>query len=250
MQLRTSGGDGFRTSVLSTPICSSGGSGPNDIESLGDVYVWGEVWSDEASSDDSLSLTATMIDMLIPKLLESNVVLDVQQIACGVQHVALVTRQVNNVDFVTCGEHHSCAVSISSDLFTWGDALATASGKLFTFGDGSFGVLGHGNRESFTYPKGVQSLGGLKTIKVACGVWHTAAIVEVTRHSGANMSSRKLFSWDDALTTSGNVFNMGSTACGKLGNPNSDGKLPCLVQDKLVGEFVEEISCGHIMLLF
>ncbi|KAJ0034352.1 hypothetical protein Pint_25071 [Pistacia integerrima] len=363
MQLRTSGGDGFRISVSSTPSCSSGGSGPDDIESLGDVYVWGEVWSDGASSDGSLSLTATKIDVLIPKPLESNVVLDVQQIACGVRHVALVTRQgevftwgeesggrlghgierdfsrprlvdflaVNNVDFVACGEHHSCAVSIAGDLFTWGDgthnvgllghgtdvshwipkrvcgpleglqvlsiacgtwhtALATANGKLFTFGDGSFGVLGHGNQKSFTYPKEVQSLSGLKTIKVACGVWHTAAIVEVTGHSGANMSSRKLFTWGDgdkyrlghgskdtyllptcvsslidynfhqltcghtmtiALTTSGHVFIMGSTAYGQLGNPNSDGKLPCLVQDKLVGEFVEEISCGahHVAVL-
>ncbi|KAJ0015109.1 hypothetical protein Pint_19669 [Pistacia integerrima] len=173
MQLRTSGGDGFQISFLSTPNCSSGGSGPDDIESLGDV------------------LTATKIDVLIPKPLESNVVLDVQQIACGVRHVALVTRQVNKVDFVACGEHHSCAVSISGDLFTWGDgthnvgllghgtdvshwipkrvcgplerlqvlsiacgtwhtALATASGKLLTFGDGSFGLLGHGNQESFT----------------------------------------------------------------------------------------------------
>lgn len=40
MQLRTSGGDGFRISVSSTPSCSSQGSGPDDIESLGDVYVW------------------------------------------------------------------------------------------------------------------------------------------------------------------------------------------------------------------
>ncbi|RXH78343.1 hypothetical protein DVH24_001861, partial [Malus domestica] len=39
MQLRTSAGDGFRISVSSTPSCSSGGSGHDDIESLGDVYV-------------------------------------------------------------------------------------------------------------------------------------------------------------------------------------------------------------------
>ncbi|XP_044498512.1 PH, RCC1 and FYVE domains-containing protein 1-like isoform X2 [Mangifera indica] len=363
MQLRTSVGDGFRISVSSTPSCSSGGSGPDDIESLGDVYVWGEVWSDGAPSDGSLSLKATMIDVLIPKPLESNVVLDVQQIACGVRHVALVTRQgevftwgeesggrlghgierdfsrprlvdflaVNNVDFVACGEHHSCAVSMSGDLFTWGDgtnnvgllghgsdvshwipkrvcgpfegvqvisiacgawhtALTTANGKLFTFGDGSFGVLGHGNRESVIYPKEVQSISGLKAIKVACGVWHTAAIVEIIGHSGAIMSSRKLFTWGDgdkyrlghgskdtyllptcvsslidynfhqlacghtmtiALTTSGHVFIVGSTEYGQLGNPNSDGKLPCLIQDKLVGEFVEEISCGthHVAVL-
>lgn len=363
MQLRTSAGDGFRVSVSSTPSCSSGGSGPDDIESLGDVYVWGEIWSDGNVPDGSANVFPTKTDVLIPKPLESNVVLDVHQIACGVRHIALVTRQgevftwgeesggrlghgidrdfsrpclveflaVNNVEFVACGEYHSCAVSMSGDLFTWGDgthnagllghgtdvshwipkrvtgpieglqvlsvacgtwhtALATSNGKLFTFGDGKFGVLGHGDRESVTYPREVQLLSGLKTIKVACGVWHTAAIVEVMGQSGVNVSSRKLFTWGDGdkhrlghgsretylfptcvsslidynfhqlscghtmtivLTTSGHVFTMGGTAYGQLGNPSSDGKVPCLVQDKLVGEFVENISCGayHVAVL-
>ncbi|KAM0963278.1 hypothetical protein ACFX2J_022183 [Malus domestica] len=363
MQLRTSAGDGFRISVSSTPSCSSGGSGPDDIESLGDVYVWGEIWSDGNGPDGSTNSIPTKTNVLIPKPLESNVVLDVQQIACGVRHVALVTRQgevftwgeesggrlghgidrdfscprlveflaINNIEFVACGEYHTCAVSTSGDLFTWGDgthnagllglgtdvshwipkrvtgpleglqvlsvacgtwhsALATSNGKLFTFGDGAFGVLGHGDRESVLYPRDVQLLNGLKTIKVACGVWHTAAIVEVMGQSGANASSRKLFTWGDgdkhclghgsketyllptcvsslidynfhqlacghtmtiALTTSGHVFTMGGTAYGQLGNPTSDGKVPCLVQDRLIGEFVEEISCGsyHVAVL-
>ncbi|KAG2727910.1 hypothetical protein I3760_01G180700 [Carya illinoinensis] len=363
MQMRTSSGDGVRFSVSSNPSCSSGGSGPDDIESLGDIYVWGEVLSDGISHDSSMSQVPTQTDVLTPKPLESNVVLDVHQIACGVRHVALVTRQgevftwgeesggrlghgidkdfsrphlveflaVTNVDFVSCGDYHTCAVSTSGDLFTWGDgthnagllghgtdvshwipkrvtgpleglqvlsvacgtwhsALATSNGKLFTFGDGTYGVLGHGNRESVSYPKEVQSLSGLKTIKIACGVWHTAAIVEVIGQTGANVSSKKLFTWGDGdkhrlghgskdtyllptcvsslidynfhqlacghtltvgLTTSGHVFTMGATAYGQLGNPTSDGRVPCLVQDKLVGEFVEEISCGanHVAVL-
>ncbi|KAM7257168.1 hypothetical protein ACFE04_012909 [Oxalis oulophora] len=363
MQLRTSTGDGFRISVSSTPSCSSTGSGPDDIESLGDVYVWGEVWSDGILHDSSGNSIPVRTDVLTPRPLESNVVLDVQQIACGVRHVALVTRQgevftwgeesggrlghgidrdfshprlveflaVSNVEFLACGEYHTCAVTTSGDLYTWGDgthnagllghgtdashwipkrvngpleglqvlsiacgtwhsALATSSGKLFTFGDGMFGVLGHGDRESVASPKEVSLLSGLKTIKVACGVWHTAAIVEVIGQSGANMSSRKLFTWGDGdkyrlghgnkdtyllptcvsslidynflqiacghtmtigLTTSGHVFTMGSTAHGQLGNPISDGKIPCLVQDRLVGEYVEEISCGasHVAVL-
>ncbi|XP_057957560.1 PH, RCC1 and FYVE domains-containing protein 1 [Malania oleifera] len=366
MQLRTSTGDGFRLSISSTPSSSSQGSGPDDIESLGDVYVWGEVWSDGVSTDGFISPFPAKIDVLTPKPLESNVVLDVHQISCGVRHVALVTRQgevftwgeeaggrlghgidkdfsrphlvehlaVTNVDSVACGECHTCAVSTSGDLFSWGDgsynagllghgtdvshwipkrvsgpleglqvlsvacgrwhsALATSNGKLFTFGDGSFGVLGHGDRESVAYPREVQLLSGLKTIKVACGVLHTAAIVEVMSQSGANISnvsSRKLFTWGDgdknrlghgskeayllptcvsglidynfhqiacgynitvALTTSGHVFTIGSTAYGQLGSPHADGKLPWLVQDKLVGEFVEEISCGayHVAVL-
>ncbi|MED6172181.1 hypothetical protein PIB30_047659 [Stylosanthes scabra] len=354
--------DGFRVSVSSTPSCSSGGSGPEDIESLGDLYIWGQIWAD-VSFEGFGPQPPPLTDVLIPKPLEANIVLDVQQISSGVRHIALVTRQgevftwgeesggrlghgidkdfgqphvveflaVTNVDFVACGENHTCALTTSDELYSWGDgaynvgllghgtdashwipkrvsgpleghqvisvacgtwhsALATANGKLFTFGDGTFGVLGHGDRESVLYPKEVQLLSGLRTLKVACGVWHTAAIVEVTLPSSSNVSSRKLFTWGDgdkyrlghgnketylqptcvsslielnfhqiacghtmtvALTTSGHIFTMGGTEHGQLGNPLSDGKVPMLVQDKLVGEYVEEISCGshHVAVL-
>ncbi|XP_019181072.1 PREDICTED: E3 ubiquitin-protein ligase HERC2-like [Ipomoea nil] len=360
MQVR---GDGFRVSVSSTPSCSSGGSGVDDIESLGDVYLWGQVWSDGTSKDASGNPIPIKQDVFTPKPLESNVVLDVHQIACGVRHIALVTRQgevftwgeesggrlghgvekdfsrprlveflaVTSVDFVASGEHHTCAVSQSGDLYTWGNgahnagilgrendvshwipkrlsgaleglqvlsvacgtwhsALSTISGKVFSFGDGTFGVLGHGNRQTVPFPREIQSLNGFKTVKVACGVWHTAAIVEVGSQSGSNVSSRKLFTWGDgdknrlghgnkdtfllptvvsalidynihqiacghnitvALTTSGHVFTMGSNTYGQLGNPKADGKLPCLVQDQLVGEFAEDIASGdfHVAVL-
>ncbi|KAG5560378.1 hypothetical protein RHGRI_003627 [Rhododendron griersonianum] len=83
MQVRTSvGGDGFSVTVSSTPSCSSQGSGPDDIESLGDVNVWGEVWCD--TTDGSRSPYPTKQDALIPNPLESNLLLDVHQIACGV----------------------------------------------------------------------------------------------------------------------------------------------------------------------
>ncbi|KAG6468235.1 hypothetical protein ZIOFF_072808 [Zingiber officinale] len=363
MQLRLSNGDGVRLSVSSAPSSSSQGSGPDDIESLGDVYVWGVIWSDGAVMDGSSNGVCARTDVLIPRSLESNVVLDVHQIACGVRHAALVTRQGEvfawgeqsggqlghstdrdvtrphlveslvlwNMDYIACGEYHTCAVSTTGDLFTWGDgthytgllghgtdashwipkkvsgpldglqvmsiacgtwhsALITSNGKVFTFGDGTFGVLGHGDRENLVYPKEVESLSGLRTIKVACGVWHTAAIVEVMGQAGANVISRKLFTWGDGdkyrlghgdkearlvptcvpslidynfhqvacghnltigLTTSGHVFTMGSMSHGQLGNPQADGKVPCLVQDRLVGELVEEIACGacHVAVL-
>lgn len=363
MQLRTSNVDGSRLSISSSPSCSSQGSGPDDIESLGDVFIWGEVWCDGILSGGRINWSCSRSDTLLPKPLESNVVLDVHQIACGFRHVGLVTRQgevftwgeesggrlghgvesnlsrprlvdtvaVCNVDSVACGEYHTCAISAAGDLFTWGDgthnsgllghktvvshwipkrvsgplegiqvlsvscgtwhsALTTSDGKVFTFGDGTFGVLGHGNRESIAYPKQIESLSGLRTVKVACGVWHTAAIVEVSGQAGVNVISRKLFTWGDgdkyrlghgdkearlvptcvpslidynfhqlacgdsmtvALTMSGHVLTWGSTIYGQLGNPRSDGKIPCLVQDRLSGELIEEICCGayHVAVL-
>ncbi|XP_027363060.1 PH, RCC1 and FYVE domains-containing protein 1-like isoform X3 [Abrus precatorius] len=367
MQVKGSSSDVFRVSVSSAPSTSSHGSAPDDYDALGDVYIWGEVICEntvKVGADKNASYFSPRADILLPRPLESNVVLDVLQIACGVKHAALVTRQgelftwgeesggrlghgvgknvvqprlvealvSTTVDFVACGEFHSCAVTMAGELYTWGDgthnagllghgtdvshwipkrisgpleglqvaivtcgpwhtALITSTGQLFTFGDGTFGVLGHGDRESVSYPREVESLSGLRTIAVACGVWHTAAVVEViVTQSSASLSSGKLFTWGDGdknrlghgdkearleptcvpslidynfhriacghsltvgLTTSGHVFTMGSTVYGQLGNPQSDGKLPCLVEDKLAGESVEEIACGayHVTVL-
>lgn len=366
MQAKVATSDVFRVSVSSAPSTSSHGSAQDDCDALGDVYVWGEVicdYSVRAGADRNISSFSGRTDILLPKPLESNLVLDVHHVACGVRHAALVTRQGEvftwgeesggrlgygvgtdaihphlveslvacNADFVACGEFHTCAVSVSGELYTWGDgahnvgllghgtdvshwipkrvsgpleglkvayvtcgtwhtALITSTGRLFTFGDGTFGVLGHGNKESVSYPKEVESLMGLKTVAVACGVWHTAAVVEViVAQSSASVSSGKLFTWGDGdkyrlghgdkeprlkptcvaslidynfhklacghsltigLTTSGHVFTMGSTVYGQLGT-QSDGKLPCLVEDKLVGESVGEVACGsyHVAVL-
>ncbi|KAM1002058.1 PH, RCC1 and FYVE domains-containing protein 1-like [Malus sylvestris] len=367
MQVKGSGSDAFRVSVSSAPSTSSHGSAPDDCEALGDVYIWGEAICDSVvkiGADKNANYLSPRSDVLVPRPLESNLVLDVHHIACGVKHAALVTRQGEvftwgeesggrlghgagkdvsqprlveslaaiSVDFVACGEFHTCAVTMAGELYTWGDgmhnagllghgtdvshwipkrisgpleelqvasvtcgpwhtALVTSTGKLFTFGDGTFGVLGHGDRKNIPYPREVESLSGLRTISVACGVWHTAAVVEViATQSSASGSSGKLFTWGDGdknrlghgdkearlkptcvpalidynfqkiacghsltvgLTTSGHVFTMGSTVYGQLGNPNSDGKLPCLVEDKLTGDCVEEIACGayHVAVL-
>ncbi|KAK1311074.1 Ultraviolet-B receptor UVR8 [Acorus calamus] len=273
MQVKGSTVDALRVSVSSAPSTSSHGSAQDDSDASGDVYIWGEVTCDSPSrvSTDSNITPSMRTDILLPKPLESNKVLDVYQIACGVRHAALLTRQgeiftwgeesggrlghgvrtdvtqpclvetlsLCNADSVVCGEFHTCAITVAGELYTWGDgthnagllghgtdvscwipkrvlgpleglqvasvtcgtwhtALITSTGQLFTFGDGTFGVLGHGNRESFTYPKEVESLMGLKTIAVSCGVWHTAAVVEViVAQSSVSISSGKLFAWGD-----------------------------------------------------
>ncbi|KAG6529918.1 hypothetical protein ZIOFF_012135 [Zingiber officinale] len=357
--------DGFRISVSSVPSTSSHGSAQDDFDAAGDVYVWGEVICDSStriSADKSSNPSGARTDILLPKPIESNVVLDAHHVACGVRHVALVTRQGElftwgeesggrlghgvgtdiihprlleslstfNVDYVACGEFHTCAITAAGELYTWGDgthnagllghgtnvchwvpkrvsfpleglhvshvscgvwhtAIITTTGQLFTFGDGTFGVLGHGDRQTLLFPREVESLVGLKTIDVSCGVWHTAAIVEVMV-TQSSTSSGKLFTWGDGdkyrlghgdkvarlkptcvpslidynfhrlgcghsltigLTTSGQLFTMGSTVYGQLGNPRSDGKYPCLVEDKLAVEPVAEVACGsyHVAVL-
>ncbi|KAK1308581.1 Ultraviolet-B receptor UVR8 [Acorus calamus] len=357
---RGSAVDAVRVSLSSAVSSSSHGSGHEEFDALGDVFIWGEGIGDGVLGGGMHrvgSLSSSKIDAFLPKPLESAVVLDVHNIACGVSHAALVTRQgevftwgeesggrlghgadadvphpklVNalggmGIELVACGEYHTCAVTLSGELYSWGDgthnsgllghgsdvshwipkkvsglmegvhvstiscgpwhtAVVTSAGQLFTFGDGTFGALGHGDRISSNLPREVETLKGLRTVRVACGVWHSAAVVEImVESSSGTSSSGKLFTWGDgdkgqlghgdrgtrlapecvnplvdlnfcqvacgnnvtvALTTSGRVYTMGSNVCGQLGNPDADGKLPTCVEGRISSSFVEEIACG------
>lgn len=352
----------MRMSLSSAISSSSQGSGEDDADAFGDVFIWGEGAGEGVLGGGTQKvrqvLYTTKTDSLIPKALESDGILDAQYISCGRTHCSLVTKKgeiyswgeesggrlghgvdsdvsqpklVNalnnlNIELVACGEYHTCAITLSGEMYTWGDgahnfgllghkgrvshwiprkinnpfddihvssvscgawhtAVVASSGKLFTFGEGTFGVLGHGDSKSIAIPKEVETLKGLRTIRVSCGVWHTAAIVEIKMMG-------MLFTWGDGdkyrlghgdmdpklvptqvdtlidvnicrvgcgncltvvLTTSGHVYTMGSCVYGQLGNPNAKdgGKCPVRVEGMLANSFVEEISCGayHVAVL-
>ncbi|KAF2314758.1 hypothetical protein GH714_033466 [Hevea brasiliensis] len=297
------------------------------------------------------------VDALMPKLLESTVMLDVQNISLGGKHAALVNKRgevfcwgdgsggklghkVNmdlsypkvvesldgvHIKAVVCGEYQTCALTHSGELYMWGDdksganlvdetrtrsqwlpyklsgsfdgitvskvacgewhtAIVSSSGQLFTYGDGTFGVLGHGNLQSVYYPKEVESLRGLRVKSVACGSWHTAAIVDIVADRFKfNAVGGKLFTWGDgdkgrlghidlgkklvptcvaqlveydfvqvscgrvltvSLTNTGKIYTMGSSVYGLLGNSQAKDKSITIVEGKLKEEFVKEISSG------
>ncbi|KAI3821486.1 hypothetical protein L1987_09054 [Smallanthus sonchifolius] len=311
MQLKGSNSDAFRVSISSAPSTSSHGSGPDDTDSLacgvrhaalvtkqGELFTWGE------ESGGRLG-HGVRKDVTQPHLIESLSISNIDSVVCGEFHTCAVTS-LGEIYTWGDGTHnagllgHGTEVShwipkrISGPLEglqvssvacgPWHTALITSTGQLFTFGDGTFGVLGHGDRANVSYPKEVESLSGLRTVSVACGVWHTAAVVDIiVTQSSSNISSGKLFTWGDGdknrlghgdkeprlkptcvpalidynfhkvacghsltvgLTISGHVYTMGSTVYGQLGNPQCDEKLPCSVEGKLVNSPVEEISCG------
>ncbi|XP_057415182.1 PH, RCC1 and FYVE domains-containing protein 1 isoform X3 [Lotus japonicus] len=367
---RNSASEAFRVSLSSAVSSSSQGSYHEDFDALGDVFIWGEDISYGILGSGSMqrvgSRSSSEMDAILPKALESKVVLDVHSIGCGYKHAVLVTKQGEifswgeesggrlghgievdvfhpklidtlsgmNIELVACGEYHTCAVTYSGDLYTWGDgthnsgllghgnevshwipkrvsgdiegvrvsyvscgpwhtAIVTSGGQLFTFGDGTFGALGHGDHSSTNIPREVETLKGLRTTRVSCGVWHTAAVVGVIDEcveSSSQSSSGRLFTWGDgdkgqlghvdreprlvpecvialgneniyrvacghsltiALTTSGHVYTMGSTAYGQLGCPPADGKVPTRVEDKIADSFIEDIACGsyHVAVL-
>ncbi|XP_047317811.1 PH, RCC1 and FYVE domains-containing protein 1 [Impatiens glandulifera] len=308
--MRAAGVDAFRVSLSSAVSSSSQGSGHDDDDALGDVFFWGEGTGDGVIGGGSNRVGNSFgvkVDSLLPKALESAVVLDVQNIACGERHAALVTKQGEvfswgeesggrlghgvdsdvlqpklidtlsniNIELVACGENHTCAVTLSGDLYTWGNghfgllghgnevshwvpkrvngplegihvssiscgpwhtAVVTSAGQLFTFGDGTFGVLGHGDRRSILKPREVESLKGLRTVRAACGVWHTAAVVEVMvgNSSSSNCSSGKLFTWGDGDK-------------GRLGHGDKETRLVPTCVAALVEPSFCRVACGHSM---
>ncbi|XP_074577979.1 PH, RCC1 and FYVE domains-containing protein 1-like [Curcuma longa] len=302
--------DAFRVSLSSAVSSSSQGSGHDDGEALGDLFIWGEGTGEAILGGGSLrsdNYSGMKVDSFVPKALESAVILDVQNVSCGGRHVALVTKQgeiyswgeesggrlghgvdtdvsqpklidvlaTTNIELVACGEHHTCAVTLSGDLYTWGNgtsalgllghgnemshwipkrvngplegihvssvscgpwhtAVVTSAGQLFTFGDGTFGVLGHGDCKSVSIPREVESLGGLRTVRAACGVWHTAAVVEVMcgNSNSSNCSSGKLFTWGDGDK-------------GRLGHGDKENRLVPTCVAALVEPSFCQIACGH-----
>lgn len=310
VQMRGVPGDAIRVSVSSQPSSSSQGSGQDDYDMFGDVFMWGEGVGSGFLGGGVYKVgtaTGTKLDAFFPKAVGSTAVLDAQQIACGRKHAALVTKQGEvfswgeesggwlgqgieedvpypklvealthcTVEFLACGEYHTCAVTQSGNLYTWGDgthnfgllghgndisawtpkkisgpleglrvssvacgpwhtALVTSMGQLFTFGDGTFGVLGHGDRKSISTPREIESLKGLKTVRAACGVWHTAAVVEVMvgYSSTSNCFSGKLFTWGDGDK-------------GRLGHEDKEHKLVPTCVSALIDYNFWQLACGH-----
>ncbi|KAK6159979.1 hypothetical protein DH2020_003360 [Rehmannia glutinosa] len=309
--IRTSGAETFRVSLSSAVSSSSQGSCIEDFDNLGDVFIWGEGIGDGVMGGGVIKVDSSpnmKIDALLPKALESTMVLDVHRIACGNRHAVLVTKQGEifswgeeaggrlghgvesdvshpkliqtlsgkSIEMVACGEYHTCAVTISGDLYTWGDgslncgllghgsgashwipkkvcgpivglqvsfvscgpwhtALLTSAGRLFTFGDGTFGALGHGDRSGTNIPREVEALKGLQTTRVACGVWHTAAVVEVASNSGQSPNQSlvgKLFTWGDGDK-------------GQLGHGDNKPRLVPECVSSLVDTGFSQVVCGN-----
>ncbi|XBH63765.1 PH, RCC1 and FYVE domains-containing protein 1 isoform X2 [Aegilops tauschii subsp. strangulata] len=324
------------------------------IDSLKDIFAWGEVPGSVLENGD-----APKDNVSLPRLLKPTQILDVQNVACGEKHAAIVTKQgevfswgkesggilghkvsvsvseptiiksLSSIPMkaIAFGAKHTCALAISGELYEWGEgthslglwddqcqrsqwfphklfdpldgvsvlkiacgqwhtAIISSSGQLFTYGDGTFGVLGHGDTMSVARPKEVESLKGLRAKAVACGPWHTAAIVEILGTVKSNAPSGKLFTWGDAdkgklghadkksklvptcvkplndsdfaqvscakaltvvLTITGVVFTIGST----LGNRRLSDTSICSVEGPLKTEFVRDISSGssHVAVL-
>jgi E3 ubiquitin-protein ligase HERC1 len=110
--------------------------------------------------------------------------------------------------------------AISSSRGSDGHTLAlTVDGHVFSWGDGDYGKLGHGNAATQKSPKQVLgSLAGKTVVQVSAGYRHSAAV-----------------------TADGLLFTWGEGDFGRLGHGDSQFRfVPTLVKDILVGS----VTCG------
>lgn len=108
---------------------------------------------------------------------------------------------LNNVTMVACGSLHTAAV---------------VNGRLYTFGFGNVGQLGHGDEQNRSRPTLVEGLDNVTF--VSCGQFHTAIIMN------------------------GQLYSFGSGALGQLGHGNKENQYkPKLVEGL---DNVTFVSCG------
>ncbi|XP_004549419.1 putative E3 ubiquitin-protein ligase HERC3 isoform X2 [Maylandia zebra] len=140
-------------------------------------------------------------------------------------HIKFLRSQ--KVVYISCGDEHTAAL--------------TKDGGLFTFGDGSWGQLGHGSTNSELLPRRVLELMGTEVSQITCGRHHTLAFVP----------------------SSGVVYAFGCNSHGQLGTGIlGDARSPFPVKASfLTGKFhrreskqytVTKIICGgdHSFLLY